>query len=221
MNPALLVIAGPNGAGKTTVTTRLRADHWSEGVEYLNPDDVARDRFGDWNSPDAVLRAARWAEARREELLAQRSGIAFETVFSAPEKVAFIHRARQAGYFVRVFFIGTGDPRINASRVADRVIRGGHTVPIEKIVSRYERSLANLPLAVDIAHRVYVFDNSVDGAEAQLCARTQDGQLRKVYGQLPAWVNAAVEQLPRHPAFVDLRRAGRAPRVRGRPTSPA
>ena len=208
MSPALLVIAGPNGAGKTTVTVRLRADHWSEGVEYLNPDDVARDRFGDWNAPDAVLRAARWAEARREELLAQRSGIAFETVLSAPDKVEFIHRARKAGYFVRVFFIGTSDPRINAARVADRVIRGGHTVPIEKIVTRYERSLANLPLAIEIAHRVYVFDNSVDGVEAQLCARTQDGQLRKVYGHLPAWVSGAVEQLPCHPAFVDLRRAG-------------
>ncbi|GDX83256.1 ATPase AAA [Deltaproteobacteria bacterium] len=207
MNPALLLIAGPNGAGKTTVTTRLRADHWSEGVEYLNPDDIARDRFGDWNSPEAVLHAARWAEARREELLVSRAGIAFETVFSAPDKVEFIHRARQAGYFVRVFFIGTGDPRINASRVADRVIRGGHTVPIEKIVKRYERSLANLPLAIDIAHRVYVFDNSVDGVEARLCARTQDGQLRKVYGTLPNWVSAAAEGLPRHPSFTDLRTA--------------
>ncbi len=89
MNPALLVIAGPNGAGKTTVTTRLRADHWSEGVEYINPDDIARDRFGDWNSPEAVVHAARWAEARREELLRARAGIAFETVFSAPDKVEF------------------------------------------------------------------------------------------------------------------------------------
>jgi predicted ABC-type ATPase len=42
MNPVLLVIAGPNGSGKTTVTVRLRAAQWSEGVEYLNPDDVAR-----------------------------------------------------------------------------------------------------------------------------------------------------------------------------------
>ncbi len=60
------MIAGPNGAGKTTVTTRLREERWSEGIEYLNPDDVARERFGDWNSPAAVLDAARWTEARRE-----------------------------------------------------------------------------------------------------------------------------------------------------------
>jgi predicted ABC-type ATPase len=54
------VIAGPNGAGKTTVTARRRAERCSEGVEYLNPDEIARDRFGDWNSPTAVLQAAEW-----------------------------------------------------------------------------------------------------------------------------------------------------------------
>jgi predicted ABC-type ATPase len=89
MSPVLLVVAGPNGSGKTTVTVRLREEHWSEGVEYLNPDDVARDRFGDWNSASAVLDAARWTEARREELLDARAGIAFETVLSTPQKVDF------------------------------------------------------------------------------------------------------------------------------------
>ena len=70
------MIAGPNGSGKTTVTVRLRADHWSEGVEYLNPDDVARDRFGDWNNAEAVRQAVLWTQVRREELLKQRAGMA-------------------------------------------------------------------------------------------------------------------------------------------------
>ncbi len=96
MSPVLLVIAGPNGAGKTTVTTRLRSERWSDGVEYLNPDDVARDRFGDWK-------------------------------------------------------------------------------------------------------------NSVDDREAQLCARTRTGELRKIYGPLPEWVADAIEGLPRSDDFVDLR----------------
>ncbi len=205
MKPVLLVIAGPNGAGKTTVTVRLRADQWSEGVEYLNPDDIARDRFGDWNSPEATLQAARWTTERREALLTAHQGIAFETVFSTEDKLDFVIRARSAGYFVRVFFIGTSDPRINAARVAGRVMAGGHTVPIEKIISRYGRSMANLIGAIEVADRVYIYDNSVDGVEARLCARTTDGQLRKVYGALPDWVADATRDLLRHPQFVDLR----------------
>lgn len=201
------MIAGPNGAGKRTITSRLRAERWSEGVEYLNPNEIARDRFGDWNSPQAVLAAARWTTERREELLRQRAGIAFETVFSAPDKLAFLRTACAAGYFMRFFFVGTSDPRINASRVADRVIRGGHTVPIEKIVSRYRGSLANLVEALRIADRVYLYDNSVDGVEARLCARVTEGKLRKIYGDLPDWVSAAVATLPVQEQLVDLRAA--------------
>lgn len=207
MKPVLLVIAGPNGAGKTTVTVRLRAERWSDGVEYLNPDDIARDRFGDWNSPAAVLQAARWSEERREQLLSGGHGIAFETVFSADDKIAFLQRARAADYFIRVFFIGTADPRINAARVAGRVIQGGHSVPIEKIISRHTRSIANLAAAIQLADRVYLYDNSVERVEARLCARTSDGSLRKIYGPLPTWVADTIEGLPRHPDFVDLRDA--------------
>lgn len=205
MKPALLVIAGPNGSGKTTVTARLREDHWSEGVEYLNPDDIARDRFGDWNSPEAVRAAAEFTQKRREELLALGQGIAFETVFSTEGKVDFLRRARLQGYFTRVFFIGTSDPTINAARVAARVIAGGHTVPIEKIVSRHTRSMANLTAAFMLADRVYVYDNSIDDVEARLCARTQDGLLRKIYRALPTWVEQSLDGLERHADFVDLR----------------
>ncbi|MFN7702329.1 MAG: zeta toxin family protein [Deltaproteobacteria bacterium] len=205
MRPVLLVIAGPNGAGKTTVTERLRRDHWSEGVEYLNPDEIARDRFGSWDDPGAVVAAAEWTSARRETLLRERAGLAFETVFSAPDKLDFVSRAVAAGYFVRLFFVGTSSPTINAARVAQRVMLGGHTVPIEKIVARYARSMANLSAILPVAHRVYVFDNSVDDIEARLCARTVDGRLRKVHGPLPGWVTAALEGLPHHPDFEDLR----------------
>jgi len=152
-----------------------------------------------------VLAAARWTTERREELLRQRAGIAFETVFSAPDKLVFLRRACAAGYFTRIFFVSTSDPRINAARVADRVIRGGHTVPIEKIISRYRGSLANLVEALRIADRVYLYDNSVDGVEARLCARVTEGRLRKIYGELPEWVAAAAGPLPEHPDLVDLR----------------
>ena len=204
MKPVLLVVAGPNGAGKTTVTSRLRAERWSEGVEYLNPDEIANDRFGDWNSPEAILKAAQWTQERREELLELRAGIAFETVLSTDEKIDFLTRARDAGYFIRVFFIATSDPRINAARVADRVLAGGHAVPIEKILARHVRALGNIGATIALADRVYLYDNSIDAVEARLYARTQDGLLRKIYGPLPQWIADGVASLDRHPEFIDL-----------------
>ena len=195
MKPTLLVIAGPNGSGKTTVTISLRFDRWSEGVEYINPDEIALERFGDWNSETAILQAANWAEECRELLLEQSAGIAFETVFSAPDKVIFLQRAKNAGYFVRVFFVSTSSPAINASRVAQRVIEGGHTVPLEKIISRYKKSMVNLAAAIALADRVYLYDNSLEHHEARLCARVNDGLLCKVYAALPEWVEDAVNRI--------------------------
>lgn len=201
MKPTLLLIAGPNGSGKTTVTRRLRLDRWSEGVEYLNPDDIARDRFGDWNSPTAVLEAARWTTNRREELLAQRRSLAFETVFSAPDKVDFLRRASAAGYFVRMFFVGTAHPSINAGRIVRRVMDGGHSVPIDRVISRFTKSMKNLRSSVTHADRVYVFDNSTDDVDPHLCLRTIDGTIRKEYPPVAPWARDLLGDLPHRADF--------------------
>ena len=46
------------------------------------------------------------------------------------------------GYFIRCYYILTADPMINVWRVKARVESGGHDVPEEKIVIRYDRALA-------------------------------------------------------------------------------
>ena len=56
--PVLIVIAGPNGSGKTTITSKILRHEWLEDALYINPDQVAQERFGDWNSPEAVMQAA-------------------------------------------------------------------------------------------------------------------------------------------------------------------
>lgn len=54
----MIVIAGPNGSGKTSVTSKILHHEWLEDSEYINPDNVARDIFGDWNDQQAILKAA-------------------------------------------------------------------------------------------------------------------------------------------------------------------
>ncbi len=197
--PRLLVIAGPNGAGKTTVTERGLAHQWFAGCQYINPDFIARDEFGDWNSPDAILKAAQLATQLREDYLANGQSMAFETVFSAPDKVEFLYRAHQQGYFIRVFFVATADPSINASRVARRVMQGGHDVPIPKIISRYFRSIAQCVVIAPWVDRLYLYDNSIDGSEAALILRTTEGKITKLYQPTPEWITPILEVLETTP----------------------
>ena len=189
--PELIIIAGPNGSGKTSVTKRFLHHEWAEGTIYINPDEVANELFGDWNSRDAVLNAANYCEEWRERCLIEGKSFVFETVMSAIDKVDFIAKAKKKGFFIRLFFISTENPKINASRIADRVMKGGHDVPISKIISRYYKSIENCKTVSSIVDRLYVYDNSVDGEEAKLQFRLVNGVMGKMYvTNVPEWAQA-------------------------------
>ncbi len=179
--PILIVIAGPNGSGKTTITSKVLHHEWLEDSVYINPDIVAQEMFGDWNDPYAVLQALQYCDAKREECLREHRSMIFESVMSTDSKVDFIRRAKKEGYFVRVFFVSTSDPSINASRIAKRVMKGGHGVPIEKIISRYTKSILNGGIVSKMVDRTYVYDNSAEDSEATLLFRLADGRLVKHY----------------------------------------
>jgi len=186
--PELIIIAGPNGSGKTSVTQKFLHHEWAEGTIYINPDEVAKDKFGDWNSREAIISAANYCAEWREQCLAEKQSFVFETVMSAEDKIDFIIRAKEAGFFIRVFFISTSHPSINASRIARRVMEGGHDVPIPKIVSRYNKSIENCKTVAPIVDRLYVYDNSVDGQDAKIQFRLTNGELAKVYvEEVPEW----------------------------------
>ena len=186
--PVLIVIAGPNGSGKTTITSKILRHEWMEDAVYINPDVVAQDRFGDWNSPEAVLKAVQYCESLREDCLKQRKSLIFESVLSSDGKVDFINRAKLAGYFIRIFFVATSHPSINASRIAKRVMQGGHDVPITKVISRYQKSILNCKTVSGLVDRLYVYDNSLDGVDARLLFRMADGKLVKRYfDDIPEW----------------------------------
>ena len=102
--PTLCVVAGPNGSGKTTTTVQLLNNEWTANSFYINPDNIAQEMFGDWNSPEAVMKAAEHATKLRYECLEQKLDFVFETVFSSAEKLEFLRKAKEAGFFIRLFF---------------------------------------------------------------------------------------------------------------------
>ena len=93
-------------------------------------------------------------------------------------------------------FVSTESQTINAKRVAKRVIDGGHDVPIPKIISRYDKSIGNCVALAPYVDRLYVYDNSIEDADARLLFRLSDGILVKRYiDNIPDW---AVGIIPVH-----------------------
>jgi predicted ABC-type ATPase len=186
--PTLCVVAGPNGSGKTTTTIQLLNNEWAADSLYINPDNIAQEMYGDWNSPEAVLKAAEKATQMRYECLKQGRDFVFETVFSSPEKLEFLKKAKEAGFFIRFFYVCTSDPSINVARITQRYLNGGHEVPISKVISRYYKSLLNAEEAIAFVDRAYVYDNSIDDQLPRLLYRTIDGEVYKRYTEeIPNW----------------------------------
>lgn len=90
---------------------------------------------------------------------------------------------------------GSGKTTINAARVARRVMQGGHDVPIGKIVSRYFRSIANCASVAPLVDRLYLYDNSVEDAEARLVLRASEGKVIRIYQEPPQWMSPIITEL--------------------------
>lgn len=145
----VLMLAGPNGSGKSTVTKEVPVI----GM-YVNADDIQK------HFHCTTLEAAQNAEQLREYCLANGLDFTMETVLSTIRNIELLRRAKELGYRTVCIFVTTCHPDINVQRVADRVVRGGHDVPEEKIRSRYERSMQNLALLPTLCDELYVVDNS-------------------------------------------------------------
>lgn len=128
------------------------------------------------------------ADFIRHQLLKSKISFTFETVMSSKDKVDFLKRAQEAGYRTYLYFIATQDPLVNISRVENRVKQGGHSVPKDKIVSRYYRSLELLLEAVKNSNRAYIFDNS--SQEKLWVAQINEGKEFEYKSEnIPEWVD--------------------------------
>lgn len=129
----------------------------------------------------------------RQRLIEQKSSFTFETVMSFKDKVELLKNAQGEGFRTYLYYIATDDPAINIARVNARVEDGGHSVPEDKIVSRYYKSLDLLIDAIKFSNRAYLFDNSNGLGQHFLVAEITDGSVLQIKStRSPAWFRQAV-----------------------------
>ncbi len=152
----LWVLAGGNGAGKSTFFDHYLKKH---GVTFVNADLIAKDV--DPGNPEGLsYQAATLASRIREDLIIQGVSFCFETVFSHKSKIDFLAQAKANGYKIILVYIHLFDPSLNEARVAQRVSKGGHNVPTNKIRSRIPRTMKNIKTALSIVDEARILDNS-------------------------------------------------------------
>lgn len=106
--------------------------------------------------------AARFVDKKRYDSIKNKKDFTFETVLSSAYKIEILEEAKRNGYFIKCIFILTTDSTVNLARVSARVASGGHDVPKDTIIQRYNKSLANIKKLVDICDILHVYDNTGD-----------------------------------------------------------
>lgn len=96
----------------------------------------------------------------RKHLLLDSRSFSFESVMSHSSKLYELQLAKQLGYKTYLYFVCIDDPDVNVSRVDNRVFKGGHSVPADRIKKRYKATLENLYPAMQLVDKAYLFDNS-------------------------------------------------------------
>ncbi len=184
--PHIIIIAGADGAGKSTVAPFLLRDKLGVS-EFVNADTLAQG-LSAFSPETAAISAGKIMLLRLNELAESKKDFAFETTLSTRSFVPRLQEMRENGYEFSLFFLWLVSSELAVLRVAERVRRGGHNIPIEVIERRYEKGLQNFfRLYQPIADSWYFYDNS-DIYDLSLIAKGKSRKVEKVFNE-KLWQN--------------------------------
>ena len=188
------IVAGPNGSGKTSIYRDADIEGFGGSVWIINPDALA-ERIRDVESlsaDEANLEAVKRIQAWLEASVRAHQTVGVETVLSTPKYRDLVLAAKARGFEICLIYVLLESADLQIERVRLRVAKGGHDVPVNKIIERRGRSLGQLPWFLDQADRAWIFNNS--GAKPRLIGTKSQNAITLDTGALPE-VSEAVEQL--------------------------
>lgn len=189
--PTFWIVAGPNGSGKSSLYGNTEIEALDQSVWIINPDllTVRIQQVEGLPLEDANIQAVVRIEAWLDASIRAHQTVGVETVLSTDKYRRLVLAAKERQFDFRLIFVMLSSVDLNVQRVRLRVEKGGHSVPEDRIKSRWGRSLAQLPWFLEQADQAALFDNS--GAVPKLIGRKQTGQVR-IDPDAPAALKAAL-----------------------------
>jgi len=172
------LIGGPNGSGKTTVAKKLLPNFLGV-IEYVNADEIAAG-LSPFNPESVAIQAGRLMLERLITLKCQGIDFAFESTLAARYFARFLRDCQSSGYRLNLIYFWLQSPELALERVHRRVASGGHNIPEDVVLRRYERGRINLmQLYLPLCDTWVIYDNS--GDEPHLVAECPFNQQVIIY----------------------------------------
>ena len=96
-----------------------------------------------------------------------------------------VKEAKAAGYHIRLFYVGISSAEEAIKRIQNRVAKGGHDIPTEDVLRRFEERFEALGRILEYCDEATFFDNENGFVEV---ARYENGELLPVGDYRPAWL---------------------------------
>jgi predicted ABC-type ATPase len=151
MRKYLLLIAGINGAGKTTLREKYNIDTF-----VVDIDSLAKLNNADYK------KAVKLGYKSINNYLEIGMSFGQETTLTGHAIINTIKRAKSLNYRIKLIYVGLDSVDLAIDRVADRVAKGGHDIPLEDIKRRYSKSLKAVVDNIDLFDDITFYDNSTD-----------------------------------------------------------
>ncbi len=175
--PIYTIIGGVNGSGKSSLTGSLKYQRTDLG-RIIDVDKLAKEHGGFVEGGKIAI-----------QLQAQyiKAGISFtqETTLSGQRPARAARQAKDAGYTVRLYYVGISSAEEAFQRIANRVRKGGHDIPAEDVYRRYQERYEALAAVLPYVDEGTFFDNENGFVEV---AEYRNGELLCIGDYRPAWL---------------------------------
>jgi predicted ABC-type ATPase len=133
----VVIVAGANGSGKTTFARKFLD---VTKFEFLNADEIAKEI-----NPEDPLKA-RIAAGKKvinsiDELIGVGKSFVIESTLSGSFLEKHLQKLRDNGYVISLTYIFLGSKDLCIERLKSRVRQGGHDIPDEDVIRRFNRGL--------------------------------------------------------------------------------
>ena len=178
------IIGGVNGSGKSSLTGAIKAERKDLGtiidVDKLNA--ALGDKIS--GGKEAIKKINRCIE----------HGLSFtqETTLSGARTVSTAKKAKEHGYYIRLYYVGLDTATESLKRIQNRVEKGGHDIPSDDVSRRFQGRTEALQRVLPYCDEVIFYDNENGFVKV---AEIKNNRFNYSNGYRPEWLEEIKQDL--------------------------
>ena len=179
------IIGGVNGVGKSSFTGVLKRQKTDLGI-IVDPDKLTAQLGG------MRLKGGKQTIRIIEDCIQYGMSFTQETTLSGHRIKAIARKAKDAGYYIRLYYIGLDTAEESKHRIANRVIKGGHDIDAKDVDRRFLGRWAAVQAVLPYCDKAIFYDNNNGFVEV---ATYRNGELILEGDHRPRWILELLEYL--------------------------